>query len=47
MSKDDKAFAMVIALLIGALGFESAKVVHRVLPRPPAEAAHTLKILPR
>ncbi|MFT3772573.1 MAG: hypothetical protein QM820_44850 [Minicystis sp.] len=47
MSRENKAFAVVIALLVGALGLESARALHRVAPRAAPESAHRLQLQPR
>lgn len=48
MSSDKKAFAVVIALLVAALGVESVRALHSLVPRAPApEAAHRLQLQPR
>jgi hypothetical protein len=48
MSSDTKAFAVVIALLVAALGVESARAVHSLVPHAPApESAHRTQLQPR
>lgn len=47
MSTENKAFAVVIALLIGTLGVESARALHALIPHgAPPESALRVQLRP-
>lgn len=47
MTREKTAFAIALFLVIGALGVESARVLHAVVPHGAPEAAHRVQLQPR
>jgi hypothetical protein len=47
MSREQKAFAIALFLLVGVLGVESARVLHSVVPHGMPQAAHRVQLQPR